>query len=338
MPVWEPDTKLELSDMVSIKHGIQKRDNIDLIIFVCLGLLPLVITSPYYRDWLISSYIWAGTACAWNIIGGYAGQLSIGHAAFFGIGAYSTTLLSLNFGISPWIGMILGGIISAVTAAVVGIATLRLKGTFFVLATIAFTEVVRLMAIAWRDLTRGSLGISLDFKPSFLNMMWQDKFPYVCVSFAFMLLIYVICRIIESNKFGYFLVAIREDQDAAQSLGVNTAKYKTLAFMLSAFLTSMGGSIYSLYILYIDPDFVFGIMISVQLLLIAIVGGRSSALGPILGAVIVVPLGSFLRGQLSTISGLHGFLYGLALTVVIIFAPDGIWGFYSKQKRKRAKR
>jgi branched-chain amino acid transport system permease protein len=332
------DSKISRTEPAKKEYSIHKRDNLDLIIFLIFALAPVFIQSPYYRDWLISTFLWAGTACAWNIIGGYAGQLSIGHAAFFGIGAYSSTLLYLHFGISPWIGMIIGGIFSTITAAVVGIATLRLRGTFFVLATIAFTEVVRLMAIAWRDLTRGSLGVSLDYKAGFLNMMWQDKLPYVYLSLAFLAAIYAICKLIEGNKFGYFLVAIREDQDAAQSLGVNIAKYKTLAFMLSSFLTSIGGSIYAFYIFYIDPDFVFGIMISVQLLLIAIVGGRASALGPILGAIIVVPLGSFLRGQLTAISGLHGFLYGLALTVVIIFAPDGIFGFYLKQMRKRIKR
>ena len=332
------DNQISRTGPPSKKYLVPKRDNLDLIIFLVFALMPVFIQSPYYRDWLVSSFLWAGTACAWNIIGGYAGQLSIGHAAFFGIGAYSSTLLFLHFGISPWIGMIIGGVISTITAAVVGIATLRLRGTFFVLATIAFTEVVRLMAIAWRDLTRGSLGVSLDFKPGFFNMMWQDKLPYVYLSLAFLAVIYAVCKMIEANKFGYFLVAIREDQDAAQSLGVNIAKYKTMAFMLSSFLTSIGGSIYAFYIFYIDPDFVFGIMISVQLLLIAIVGGRASALGPILGAIIVVPLGSFLRGQLTAISGLHGFLYGLALTVVIIFAPDGILGFYLKQMRKRFKR
>ena len=312
-------------------------DRLGFIFLLCLllGILPLIIRSPYYRDWMVMSFLWAGAAGAWNIIGGFAGQLSIGHASFFGIGAYTSVLLYVNHGISPWFGMVVGGMLSALTAAIIGISTLRLRGTFFVLATIAFAEVLRLMATAWRSLTRGSLGISPDFQPAFMNMMWRGKIAYIYLAFAYMIFILVICVLIERNKLGYYLTALREDEDAAQSLGVPAARAKTVAFIMSAFLTSLAGSIYAQYVLYIEPDVVFGIMVSVQVLLFGIVGGRGSALGPIIGALIVVPLGSFLRGQLAAVSGLHGFVYGLALVLVVIFAPEGVYGYLLLRSRRR---
>lgn len=308
---------------------------LEILLFIVLAILPLVIKSPYYRDWMVMAFLWAGLASAWNIIAGYAGQLSIGHAAFFGLGAYTSALLYMNAGVSPWIGMLAGGIVSALMAAIIGVATLRLRGTFFVLATIAFTEVLRLMAIAWRSLTRGSLGVIVDFDPSFTNMTWRGKTAYIYLAFAYMLLICLICFVIERTKFGYYLIALREDEDAARALGVPTARAKMIAAIISAFLTAMGGAIYTQYLLYIEPGVVFGVMTSVEFLLIGIVGGLGTALGPVLGALLIVPLGSFLRGQLAMVSGLHGFAYGLALALVIIFMPEGVFGYLSLRRHGR---
>jgi branched-chain amino acid transport system permease protein len=300
-----------------------------------LAIAPFVVTNAYYRDLMFMTYIWAGLAAAWNIIGGYAGQLSIGHAAFFGVGAYASAILYSVLGVSPWIGMLVGGVIAGVTAAIIGTASLRLRGTFFVLATIAFAEVARLMAIAWGPLTRGNLGIILDFRPSFANMTWQGKLPYVMLAFAYMLLMYVLTRLLERTRFGYGLVALRENEDAAEALGVSTARYKVMALVLSAFLTAVGGAIFSQYLLFIEPDTVFGIMISVQMVLIGIIGGTGTALGPLIGALFVIPVSTFLRGQLVSVSGLHGVVYGVALVTVAMLMPHGIFGYILRRRRAR---
>lgn len=296
--------------------------------FMLAGLLTaaLLIQNSYYRDWFIMAFLMAGASSAWNIIGGYAGMLSIGHAAFFGIGAYASTLLYIKAGISPWFGMFAGAILSTLAAAIIGNATLRLKGTFFVLVTIAFCEVLRFTAIGWRDLTFGSMGITLVFKKNFWNMMWEGKTAYILLAFGYLLAVHFTIKFIERRKFGYSLVAVRGDQDAAQACGVPASKIKILGLMLSAFLTSIGGSIYAQYVMYIEPDVVFDIMISVQLILIGILGGKGKAFGPVIGAIVIIPLSSFLRGQLSNISGLHGFVYGLALVLVMVFLPEGIFG------------
>ncbi len=301
------------------------------VTLAALGILPFLVTNAYYRDWMFMAYLWGGLSAAWNIIGGYAGQLSIGHAMFFGLGAYASTLLYVDFGLSPWVGMLVGGLIAVLAAFVLGATTFRLRGSFFVLSTIAFSEVLRLMAIAWRSLTRGSLGIIIDFKPSLAHMTWRGKLPYVYLAFAYMALIYILCIVIERTKFGYSLVALRENEDAAQALGVNTARNKVIALVLSAFLTAVGGTLYAQYRLFIEPDMVFRVMVSVQMTLIAIIGGLGTALGPIIGALLLVPLSGFLRGELVMVSGLHGLVYSLALIVVIRFAPRGIFGYFSRR-------
>lgn len=329
--------KASLTPSSANRGNIAHSNIFELIVLLLLLGVAMIIKNPYYRDWFIMAFIMAGASSAWNIVGGYAGMLSIGHAAFFGIGAYASTLLYVRLGISPWIGMLIGSILATIAAWVIGSTTLRLKGTFFVLATIAFCEVLRFLAIGWRDLTFGSMGITMVFKKSFLNMMWEGKTSYVILSFAYLLVVFGIVKVVEKKKFGYSLVAVRGDQDAAQACGVPAARIKTLGLMLSAFLTAAGGSIYAQYVMYIEPDVVFDIMISVQLILIGILGGKGKAFGPLIGAIVIIPLSSFLRGQLSSISGLHGFVYGLALVLVMIFLPEGIYGRLLKTLNGRSK-
>lgn len=299
----------------------------EIFLMIALAILPFAVRSPYYRDWMFKVYLWGGVATAWNIIGGYAGQLSIGHAAFFGVGAYASAILYSVLGVSPWIGMVVGAAIAGAAGVIIGGASLRLRGTFFVLATIAFAEVVRLMAIEWDSLTRGSLGIILEFRPSFSNMTWNGKLSYVILAFAYMLLMYFLSRFLERTKFGYSLVALREDEDAAEALGIATARYKIIALVLSASLTAVGGAIFSQYLLFIEPAMVFGVMVSVEMVLISIVGGTGTALGPLVGALFIVPVSNFLRGELVEVSGLHGVVYGVALVVVAMVMPDGLYGW-----------
>jgi len=294
------------------------------LIWLAMGFLPFILKSEYYKDCLVLTLLWAGVAMGWNILGGYAGQLSIGHAAFFGMGAYVSTLLYINYGLSPWIGMLIGGLMAGGFAFLLGLITLRLRGPFFVLATIAFAEVIRISAISWRSLTRGSLGILIPFNLGFWNMIWRGKDAYIWLTLVYMLLVYIVCRTIESRKFGYYLVALRENNPAALALGIDTAKMKARAAFISAFITAIGGSIYAQYIMFVEPSTVFGIMCSVQMSLIAIIGGLGIAGGPIFGAFLLIPLSTFFRGALTKYSGLNGLVYGFVLVFVILFMREGL--------------
>ncbi len=313
-----------MSDLARKGKTFFSEHRMEVIVWLLLAVAPLLVTNAFYKDCLVLTFLWAGLSSAWNITSGYAGQLSIGHAAFFGIGAYASTLLYMRLGVSPWLGMLAGGALAAAIAAMLGSITLRLRGPFFCLATIAFAEVMRLAAVSWRGLTEGSLGILIPFKPGFLNMIWRGKQPYIWLTLGFVFLVYLVSRILETRRFGYYLVALRENDDAASALGVDTARMKVVATALSAFLTAVGGTIYAQYFMFVEPAAVFGIDASVQMALIAIIGGLATAGGPILGALLLIPLSTFLRGWLASYSGLHGLIYGLALVVIVMFMTEGL--------------
>lgn len=288
-------------------------------------LIPLLSTDRYLQDIAITTFLWAGLASSWNLNCGYSRRLSIGHGAFFGIGAYASSLLFINIGISPWIGMIIGAMISAAIAFIIGKATLGLKGTFFVLSTIAFAELIRIFVISAKDLTCGSIGILIPYNEGFINMAWNSKIPFIFITWIYMLLMIYICVRTEKSKFGYYLIAIGEDKEAAEVLGVDSKKIMTLAFVLSAFLTSIGGSIFAQYIMYIEPNSVMGmVQSSLQFILIGIIGGLGKAFGPFVGALILIPLSTLLRGYITDINGLHGLMYGLIMLAVVLWKPDGM--------------
>ena len=244
-------------------------------------------------------------------------------------------LLYTRFAVSPWLGMAAGAVICAVVALCVGRLTLKLRGTFFTLTTIAFAEVVRILSVSLKDLTGGSQGIVLNFNPGFLNMTWSSKRAYIVLCFIYMLVMLIACVRLERSKFGYQLIAIGEDTTAAEMLGVNSSAVMTKSFVESAVTTAIGGAIYTMYYLYIEPDAVFGMNeISLEFVLICLIGGMGLAFGPVLGAAILIPLSNILRAQFSAVSGLHGFLYGLIMLLVVLARPDGllslIGGIYQK--------
>lgn len=304
--------------------------NLVLGLLAIIGLLvPQFITSPYSLHILILIFLYAASAGAWNIIGGYGGQVSLGHVAFFGIGAYITTLLYLHFSVSPWIGMIIGALVSAIVACLISYPCFRLRGPFFTLATLAFAEVVRLLCIWARPVTGGQVGLTILFKPGFANMQFIGKAPYYYISFILMLLILGISVYIERSKFGYYLTALKEDHDAAEALGVNTARYKLYATGISGFLTAICGAFYGQLLLFIEPASVFTQNLSNQFAMIAVVGGAGTAIGPIIGSFLVTPLNELLRGALGgNFQGLNHVIFGLVLILVVTFMPNGLVGFY----------
>jgi branched-chain amino acid transport system permease protein len=297
-------------------------------LLILLGLLPALLRNPFYGDLIVTSLFYATLAAAWNLVGGFAGQISLGHTAFFGIGAYTSTLLYLNLGVSPWLGMLAGAALSVLVAMGIGIPCFRLKSHFFALATIAFGEVLRLLASYWRGLTQGGVGLLIPFKPGIENFMFKSKLPYAYIAFFLMLLMILVSYMIRNSRFGFYLISLREDQDAAESLGVRTSRCKLMALVISVFFTSIAGTFYAQYLLFIDPFTVFSLSFSIELALFAIIGGLGTVIGPILGAFLLTPLDVFLRGWLGSVTaGLNFIVYGLVLMVAVVYIPRGIAGW-----------
>jgi branched-chain amino acid transport system permease protein len=283
--------------------------------------------SDYALDTLILTVLWAGLAGAWNLFCGYVRKDSIGHAAFFGVGAYTSTLLLLRLGISPWIGMLVGAVFAASAALVIGAITLRLRGPFFTLATIAFAEVLRTLAVGLRDLTEGSVGLTIHTDTGLRLMRFDSKAAYLAVAVGLLALVMAVTSWQARSRFGYLLRAMGEDEDVAGTLGVNTLPLKLGSLGLSAALTGILGTFYAQYITFIDPDSAFNIFDSIQMALIAIIGGVGTLLGPLLGALLMVPLGVWLRGLLGAqAAGLHLVIYAVILIAAALFMPRGIMG------------
>ncbi|MDR1571445.1 MAG: branched-chain amino acid ABC transporter ATP-binding protein/permease [Clostridiales Family XIII bacterium] len=285
---------------------------------------PFALDSRYYQDIAVMTFLWAGVACAWNLYSGYCRRVSIGHAAFLGIGAYTSSALFLNFGISPWAGMLAGGLLSVAAALLIGGSTLRMRGSFFVLSTIAFAKILEVVAVTAKGVTGGSPGLLIPYRPGLANMVFEGKLPYALICWGYMMLCLAICVCVERSKAGVRLSAIGENREAAESLGVNSSGTMLAAFVASAALTSLGGSIFAQYFMFIEPSSVMGMGNSVNIILLAIAGGMGTAFGPVLGSFILTPLSNLLRGGLTEVSGLHGFVLGVIMIAVLLFRPDGI--------------
>jgi len=288
-------------------------------------LLPFALGNPFFTDIIVTIFYYAALSLAWNLVGGYAGQFSLGHAAFFGVGAYTSTLLFIHYDLTPWLGMWIGGLVSVAFALLVFTPSFRLKGFYFCLASIAFAEVLRIIAVYWRGLTKGGVGLLLPVKFSAANMLFEAKYPYLIIAFGLMLILIAVTMLIERSKVGYYLKALREDEAAAKAIGVNVVKYKALIMAISAFFTSLSGTFYAQYLLFIDPEIAFSLHLSLQVCLFAIIGGVGTVAGPVIGAFLLVPLDAVLKGWLGTIYAGLGFLfYGVILIVVVMLIPDGI--------------
>lgn len=314
-----------------------------LLFAIVLAILPIFVTNNFYLHSLIMIFFWATLTASWNIIGGFAGQISLGHAAFFGIGAYTSTILYLKLGISPCIGVLCGGVLATAVAAAISYPCFRLKGPFFTLSTIAFGEVIYLLSSYFRDLTGGAVGLLIPFKPSAWNLIFAEKVYYYYIALILMFVVILITKKIASSKMGYYLISLREDEEAAKAIGINTAQYKLYAMMISAFFAGVAGVFYAQYIFFIEPKTVFSADLSTQFALMSIIGGLGTVAGPIVGAFILTPLSEFLRGWLGgSYSGLHLAIYGLILIIVVLAMPEGIVSWFSRKmqqvKARNAKR
>jgi len=309
------------------------------ILILILIALPIASSSSkFYLSILFSMFLYAGVSVAWNLIAGYGGQVSFGHAAFFGLGAYTSTLLFTKFGISPWIGILAGGFISCLFATMIGVPCFRLRGLFFALSTMAFGLAVETAVINLPKLTKGSIGLFILFKPGVKNLMFESAVAYAYVALAFLLLTVFITWLIERSKLGYQLVAVREDEEAAKMLGVPTTLVKQIVFNISVFLTSTAGVLFAQYYLFIDPTSVFTWLIVQKAMLFTIIGGMGTLWGPVVGTLLLMPLLEVIRLIFGEAVGFYLLLYGIILILGIIFMPMGIMGILaSRFKRTKAR-
>lgn len=309
---------------------------------IIAGIVLLILpyfTGSYFIYVITMIFFYGYLGLAWNILGGYAGQFSFGHAAFFGIGAFTSTLLQIHAGVNPWIGMFLSGVMGLLLGLFIGYLCFRygLKGPYFALAMLAMAEMLRLLAIEWMTL-RYPLGISIPLKgDSFLDFQFRSKIPYYYICLFMMVIVLYLSHFIEGRKIGSYFKAIRENEEAGEALGINVFKYKLLAMAISSFLTAIGGTFYAQYYLIVEEESVFGVTISIAVLLGPIIGGAGTVFGPVLGGGILECLSEFTRNLLGAYSGVHLIIYGIVLIFVIIFLPHGILGGLQLAFRKISK-
>ena len=300
-----------------------------LVAVVAFGL-PLVLRSPTYLHILILLYLYAYLTTSWNLVGGFAGVLPLGHAAFVGIGAYTSTVLSLQYGISPWLGMLVGALLSAVVGVIIGLPTFKMRGAYFALATIAFAEGIRVMVENIDYLgplqLNGPRGLQIPpLKLGFWSFMFADKEPYYYIILVMLTGVIALTWFVSRSKLGYYLVAGGEEPEAAQALGVNVARAKLVAMAMSSFLTAFAGTFWAQFTLYIHPKSVMSLDISFEIAFIALIGGRGSIAGPLLGALLLRPVGDFSRIYFgSTLPGLHLIIFGVVLILVMLYQPRGL--------------
>ena len=290
--------------------------------------VPLLVSSSFAIDICIRVLLFAFIGVAWNLMGGYAKQLSLGHAAYFGLGAYTSTILLIRFGVSPWIGMVAGGIVAMLASLPIGALCFRLRGPYFAIATIATAQVLMLLFLKFRDFAWGAEGTTIpNFGDAPLMMQFEGKASYYYVVLALLAIGLLITSRIEGSWIGYYLVAVGEDEDAAEAIGVDAQRIKRNIYMISAFLTALAGTFYVQYIYFIDPNTVFSFNISVEAALVSIVGGIGTLWGPVVGTVLLEATSALLQ---SWLGGGHGGLqltiYSLILIAVILIRPGGLIG------------
>lgn len=303
--------------------------------FAAALAVPLVLRSDFWLGFLITVLLFAGMGMAWNILGGYAGQFSFGHAAFFGTGAYATAVLHIGFGLNPWLGLVAAALAAAVVAFVIGYLSFRygLRGSYFALITLAFAEVLRILA-NWAEFTGGGVGLYVPLKVGIANLQFPDKTGYYFVALGFAVLTLAVGWALERSRLGAQMMAIRENEDAARALGVDTFACKLKAIVISGALTGIGGAFYTHYYLYIDPGIAYGPGVSVEILLVPIIGGLGTVFGPLLGSAVLHGAGELARRLMGDAPGLNLIFYGVLLIVMVRFMPQGLMGLLRRLRRR----
>lgn len=295
-------------------------------LLAAVAVLPLVWNDPYYLQILLFVFLYGALGSAWNLVGGYTGQLSLGHAAFFGVGAYTIALLGER-GVSPWLGLLGGGLMAIPFALFIGSVAFRLRGPYFVLGTIALAEILRLTT-QHSEFAHGAVGISVPslFTGDFSRVLYYE----LCL--ALLAVTVATTSWLAGSRTGYYWMAIRENEDTAQAITINTPAYKLLALVMSAFFTALAGAVYASYLSFIAPDVVLSFGTSVQGATFSILGGVGTVWGPVVGAAVLTLAGEAFRSQFSNA---HLLIYGLLIIVVVLYMPRGVVGVFTDWLSKR---
>src|SRR6266481_4741959 len=290
---------------------------------VAVLLLSLVLNSAYYELVLTQVLLWAVLSLGWNLLSGYSGYFSFGHAAFWGLGAYTVALGMLYFDLTPWISIPFAAIVGAVAGAIIGYPTFRLRGHYFALAMLAYPLAI-LYVFQW--LGYQELALPMKRESALLYMQFDDQRGYVVLALGLLVGALLISLKVENSRFGTSLLAIKQNEPAAEAAGIDTWRWKMLALMLSGALAGIAGGLYAVVLLVVTPETVFGMLVSTQALILALFGGVGSLWGPVIGAMVLVPLAEGLNAELGDVlPGIQGVVYGVAIIVIILCAPEGVY-------------
>lgn len=310
------------------------------LILLIAGLIVLVALPLFLQTFVVTNilpliFFYTALTAAWNIPV-FGGKLSLGHAAFFGLGAYAAVILYVEYGISPWIGLFAAIAASLLGALVLSIPLVQLRGPFFTLASLAFAEVLRLVAIYWKELTGGSSGINIPFEPGWQNLTFQSKAPFYYIALMLAIASVFIAHQIHKRAIGYHLRAAASDEEAAQALGINTSRAHIIALLWSAGIAGAVGAFYAFYTYTIEPNTFFSLQLfSLQPALNGIIGGMATVWGPVVGSVLMTPLGEYLRIYLGSLEqGLNFLVYGIVLILIVRTIPGGIVSLLSPLLRR----
>ena len=298
---------------------------------------PFIFSSSFAVNFGVLALFYAFIGQSWNISGGFAGQLSFGHVVFFGAGAYASTILQMRYGFSPWMGLPASALAGAVVGFVIAFLSFRagLKGSYFALITLAFAEVLRIVANSV-EITGGGMGMLIPAKPGAANFQFSERIGFYFLILALTVGSVAIAIWLKHSRFGAQLAAIRENEDAARALGIDVFREKVKVLMLSGAMAGMGGCFFAQYFLYIDPLVVFGVDKSVEMLLVSMIGGAGTVYGPLIGAVLLAGVGDLTR-ILTNVQGLSLVLYGTLLVVIIAFLPNGLVDLFQRLARRGRK-
>ncbi|MEJ8473795.1 branched-chain amino acid ABC transporter permease [Roseibium algae] len=301
------------------------------LVFALIAFAPLVISSDAWLNLVIMTLYAALLGQAWNILGGYGGQFSFGHAAYFGTGAYTVAVLQVEIGINPWLGMIAGGSMAMLVAAIIGFSTFRygLRGSYFALVTLAFAEVLRILSNSV-NFTGAGVGILIPLEPGVTNFQFLTKDGYFWVIWFMTLAAFATVWWIGNSRFGAQLMAVRDNEAAARALGVQAYRVKMGAILLSSLFSGLAGVFYAQYFLYLDPGIAYGPAVSVESLLVPIIGGMGTLFGPLLGAVALHGISELTREFIGDIPGISLVLYGTLLVIMVLFMPRGLAGLVNR--------
>lgn len=304
------------------------KDLRNIVLFVlCVALIPFLTDSGVVLNFVMMSLYACLLAQAWNVLGGFGGQFSFGHALFFGVGAYIQVIAQVQGGWNPWLALPVAMLVSAAVGAFVGALSFRygLKGSYFALVTLAFAEVFRILALSV-SFTGAGVGLMLPLNESFSNMQFTSRAGYVWLVLSLVTLALLVTAWLRHSRFGAYLQAVRDNEDAALAVGVNPFRIKLVAIILSGALMGAGGAFYAQVFQYIDPGLAFGPHTSVEALVGAIVGGMGTLWGPVLGALALHVLADVTRNLLGQLPGINMVIYGIVLIVIVMFLPRGISG------------